>query len=69
VTGATGVVVGWVAGRVDEAGIAGLGLAGAEFVMGEGLPWAVRGTDDSNVTTAKPAAMRSRVGAERCIWL
>jgi hypothetical protein len=58
-----GVVVGWVAGRVDEVGAAGRGVA-----VGVGLAWAERDRAGSSVEIAKPAAMRSRIGAELCIW-
>jgi hypothetical protein len=54
--------VGCVAGRVDEAGGVAWGVA-----VDAGVAWAERDTAGSSAETAKPAAMRSRIGAERCI--
>jgi hypothetical protein len=48
--------VGWVAGRVE--GVAALG-----FVAGAGVAWAAR----DSAETARVAAVRRRIGEERCI--
>ena len=55
-------MVGWVAGRVDGAGVAEPG-----FVAGVGSDWAASDSAGNKAVSARLAAAKNRNGAEFCI--